>query len=203
MQFWFRKLFVVLMAIMTLGMYIPSTDITDANRKDASHSTAPNVNKNEFTTYETEDVSYALDSDVDVYDTQTDLTNILTEKAKMQTMKKLGPRITEQLEEEFYAVILPKIETELEMIFREAGEEQLAYFDITENPATGYGERIFNVYDHDTKKDIAKFHVRRDHRPLEGYWFNFHYHLSHDGFEKHHDIGEIYWDKNMPPKWMA
>lgn len=179
---------------MTLGLYIPPTDITDAESKGSSVSSEADL------TNITEVVE-----DKDTYEelTSFDTASFLTEKAKEQAMKKLGPRILNQLEDELESIILPKIEEELEMIFARAEEDHIAYYEITENPATGYGERIFNVYDHHAEETIAKFHVRRDYRPLEGYWFNFHYHLKSDGFEIHHEIGNVYWDKNMPPKWMA
>src|SRR5699024_8732952 len=116
----------------------------------------------------------------------------LMEKAIAQTSVKFGPKIENQLENEFQEVILPKMEETLTSIFTEAGEDRLPFYEITENPATGKDEKI-----------IAKFHVRRDFKPQEGYWFNFHYHLGKDQFETHYELGNIYWDKNMPPKWMA
>src|SRR5690625_2926285 len=100
-------------------------------------------------------------------------------------------------------MILPTMEEALQHILTDIGEEDATYIGITEQLSTGYGEKIFHVYDYRTKNDIARFHVRRDNRPLEGYWFNFHYHLYDDNFEKHYEIGEIYWDKNIPPKWMS
>jgi len=197
MRIWLKKMSVVLVAIMTLGLYIPSTDVTaDTNNKSASLSESNNNSNNQ-----TEENDYHEIDQIEVEEPNP--STLLLEKAKEQALMKLGPRIKDQLEDEFLAVILPKIEEELESIFHEAGEEKLPYYEITENPAYGYGERIFNVYDVQTKKDIAKFHVRRDFKPLEGYWFNFHYHLEKDNFEIHHEIGEIYWDKNIPPKWMS
>lgn len=199
MKLWLRKVSVVLVAIMTLGIYIPSTDITsDAESKGATVSSEAAVTQTVLAQTEVAEASFE-----DAVYEEVDQTTVLTEKAKEQALIKLGPRIASQVEDEFRAVILPKIEEELELMFAEAGEDKLAYYDITENPAKGYGERIFNVYDYEKKQVIAKFHVRRDHRPLEGHWFNFHYHLRTDGFETHHEIGDVYWDKNMPPKWMS
>lgn len=198
MKQWFRKISVAFVAMITLGLYVPSTDITtEAENKNSSVSSSPN--ENEHVLVEEKDTSYEA---IDEISHSIDPTIALTEKAKEQALKKLGPRIANQLDEEFQSVILPKIETELDVMFKEAGDS-IKYYEITENPATGYGERIFNVYDHHSEKVIAKFHVRRDHRPLEGYWFNFHYHHWKDGFEKHYEIGNVYWDKNIPPKWMS
>ena len=127
---------------------------------------------------------------------------LLAAQAKEKALTKFGPRISGSIEQEFTDLILPQIESVLGSILNESGESY-TYYSIAEEPAGGYGERIFNVYDELGKKNIAKFHVRRDNRPLEGYYFNFHYHLSSDSFKEHHQIGDIYWNKNMPPKWMA
>lgn len=94
--------------------------------------------------------------------------------------------------------ILPKIEEVVTDLLVNAGDEEVPYLEITEEPTAGYGEKIFNVYNQRTKEEIARFHVRRDKRPGEGYWFNFHYHLKDDQFVKHHQIGEVFWEKNTP-----
>ncbi|WP_138419101.1 YpjP family protein [Aquibacillus sediminis] len=201
MKIWIRKIFVVLIACMTLGLYIPSIPIeTDADSKevDTSKADANNdfLNKDQQIHAKQFEVSEPeIDNDY--------LVNALSEKAKEQAYSKLGPRIAERVEVDFMNDILPNLEEALQIVLKDAGEEKVPYFEITEEPQQGYGERIFNIYDYRTNEDIARFHVRRDNRPLEGYWFNFHYHLSKDQFEEHHEIGEIYWDKNTPPKWMS
>src|SRR5699024_12744030 len=88
-------------------------------------------------------------------------------------------------------MILPEIENVITHMLTDM-EDEAPYIGITEKPSTGYGERIFNIYDYRTQRDIARFDVRRDNRPQDGYWFNFHYHLGDDNFEKHYEIGEIY-----------
>src|SRR5699024_7191724 len=113
------------------------------------------------------------DYQIPVYEETPDYLTIMQEQAKIQSMAKFGPRIAEQVEDEFNTVILPEMEKVLEQLYAEAGEEMAPYYSITENPAEGYGERIFNVMDLRTEEDIAKFHVRRDNRPLDGHYFNF------------------------------
>lgn len=205
MKLWMRKAVVVLVAIMTLGLYVPPTP-TDVNAEDSNKeafSPGSDVDGASTPTIVAEAVHEVQERIDDEEQTSDNVIHALTEKAKQQTMNKLGPKIRNQVEDEFASDILPGIENVLTNLFMEAGEDEIPYYGITEDPSDGYGERIFNVYDVRTHRDIARFHVRRDNRPLEGYWFNFHYHLSKDNFEKHHVIGEIYWDKNMPPKWMA
>ncbi|MGY0694924.1 YpjP family protein [Virgibacillus sp. FSP13] len=203
MKRWMRKVSVVLIAIMTLGLYVPPTYLnTNAEENNEAVSPDADVNQDVLTSVSDEDeIDLSPTNNDDNF--ERDYVDIITEKAKEQTITKLGPRIVGQVEDDFEAEILPHMESVLEIIMDKAGVDNAPYLAITEHPSQGSGEKIFNIYDERTKKDVAKFHVRRDNRPLEGYWFNFHYHLSNDNFEMHHEIGEIYWDKNTPPKWMA
>ncbi|WP_347862150.1 YpjP family protein [Salimicrobium sp. PL1-032A] len=104
------------------------------------------------------------------------------------------------MEDEVIEEIFPQIEAVIESF---VDDGNVPMYEITEDPSAGYGERIFNLIHGETEEELARFHVRRDLRPGEGYWFNFHYHVKEDGYETHHPLGEIYWDKNTPPKWMS
>ncbi|MCT2537804.1 YpjP family protein [Aquibacillus koreensis] len=199
-----RKLFVILIAFMTLGLYIPpiylnanaeSKEVFNADEGLLDESSTPNEDSN-------------IDSEVSVQTevvlpTNETIVDGIIEQAKGQTVTKLGPRIMDQIEDEFTSVVLPAMESVIRTVLSDAEESGLYFYEITEQPTQGYGEQIFNIINYQTKTDIARFHVRRDKRPQEGYWFNFHYHLSEDNYEEHHTIGEIYWDKNTPPKWMS
>ncbi len=187
MNLWMRKIAVALIAIVTFGLYTPTYLIAD---EDNNEVVSPKEND-----------SSAIPTEIRTeVEEETDVISSLTEKAKEQSFVKFGPKISQKVENEFTHIILPKMELALETIL---AKEDASYLSITEQPSHGYGERIFNVYNELTKEDIAKFHVRRDNRPQDGYWFNFHYHLKDDNFEVHHLLGEIYWDKNTPPKWMS
>lgn len=207
MKQWFRKIAAILITIITLGLYIPPGFLTSHLDQDkenlASKSNADEASFNSASGTLTESDERSDEKQKTELATQDVFTQVITEKARQQTLTKFGDKIASQVEDEFMTTILPHMEVVLEMILAEAGEEESIYFGITENPTSGYGEKIFNIYDYRTKKDVARFDVRRDNRPLEGHFFNFHYHLSKDNFEKHYELGEIFWDKNMPPKWMA
>lgn len=208
MKLWMKKVSVILITFMTLGMYIPPTYLNTNDENDEVVSAKTNVNDDVFksiTEIQHEgDIDFTDTSEAnDERDSSDYFISMITEQAKEQTVSKLGARIVNQVEADFMRTILPSMEDVLKTILVEAGEEELQYYGIAEEPTQGYGERIFNIHDYQTKLDVARFHVRRDNRPGEGYWFNFHYHLRNDGFEEHHNIGEIYWDKNTPPKWMA
>ncbi|WP_078595361.1 YpjP family protein [Evansella clarkii] len=200
MKLWLKKFSVVLITFITLGTFIPPTylDAQAENNDEILSSGNGEDSKNDLTgAHDTGDsVSESGEPATEDY------VVALTELAKEQTIEKLGPRIIKNVEEEVNSLILPNIEEVLGMILTEAGEE-VPYYVITEQPSGGYGEKIFNVYDYRSGDDIARFHVRRDNRPRDGYWFNFHYHLYTDNFEEHYELGEVYWDKNTPPKWMS
>ncbi|MFD2752021.1 YpjP family protein [Virgibacillus siamensis] len=199
MKVWMRKIAVIFVAIMTLGIYVPTIHMhPEADEAKGAVSSPSDVDStNDNIPVDIPEIEQIPQLDESYFMSQ------ITSKAKEQTINKLGTRIANQIDEDFEDDILPKMEESLSMILAEAGKDNLPYIGITEYPSSGFGEKIFNVYDNRTGKDIARFHVRRDNRPLEGYWFNFHYHVRNDKFETHHEIGEIYWDKNIPPKWMS
>ena len=193
MKVWMRKLFVSVIAVLTLGLYVPPTFV-DANNAEEKDTYIPS-NQNDSISIENIEAEHET--------TEQSIIEQLTKKALNQTKTKLGSKIMQQVDEEFTTVILPKIEEELQFIFANVEQDHLTHFQITENPAAGYGERIFNIFDYETNQTVAKFHIRREYRPLEGHWFNFHYHLVDDQFETHYPLGDIFWDKNTPPKWMT
>lgn len=205
MKRWMKKIAVAFVAVITLGLYVPpgymdaeaeeeKESIRDAGFVDESATSEAVIPKDD------EYSSYGSDTSADDSD---DHKKVLMEQAMNQTIEKLGPRILEKVEDELTDIIWPEMEGVLENVLNAAGKEVLPFYAITEQPAKGVGERIFHVYDFHHKKDVARFDVRRDNRPQEGYWFNFHYHLSSDNFAEHHEIGEIYWNKNVPPEWMS
>lgn len=203
MKLWMKRISVFLITFMTLGLYTPPIDLnSDLEHKQivtAKESAGAEI------AAPANDAADEIDftTDRETNDSDDYIVQALTEQVKEHTVTKLGPRIANKVEPEFTATILPNMQTVVQMILADAGENAINYYGITELPTQGYGERIFNIHDHRTEKDVARFDVRRENRPGEGYWFNFHYHLSDDEFAEHHSIGEIYWDKNMPPKWMA
>lgn len=207
MKLWMKKISVILITIMTLGMYIPPTYLTvNADSEDEASSKASDLGEERLASEsesEQQDVSIDELEEPEALNPNEMLVHALSEQAKQQTISKLGPRIANQIEEEFLRAIMPSIEEVLGMIIQNIDEKDLVYYGISEEPSEGYGEKIFHLYNYQTNQDVVRFHVRRDLRPQEGYWFNFHYHMSTDHFETHYPLGEIYWDKNTPPKWMS
>jgi hypothetical protein len=192
-----RKSLLILLSILTLGLVSPSQfdqnvkadglSKPDSFETAASESSlaAPKVEKEE--------------SDFD----REKFINELIDKAEVQSYQKFGSRIKPVIQDEFREIILPKIETAISQTAAIFPEEDVRSLSITEQPGGGNSEKIFHIKNMATGKDILRFHVRRDNPPLDGFWFNFHYHTIFDGYETHHDLGSIYWSKDIPPKWMS
>ncbi|MCD5325064.1 MULTISPECIES: YpjP family protein [Pontibacillus] len=208
MKRWVRKTFTILTAIVTLGLYVPPTTLdADTTEKNKTFTPKENIEENKASSIHSANSDHFLDlpdlSDDDHHlDPEQHLTN-LGEVAKEQTMTKLGSRILGQIDPVFMDDILVTIESEVKQLVEQADESNVLQYDISLDPAPGYGEKIFHVYNTLSNAELARFDVRRENRPGEGYWFNFHYHVSQDQFENHHAVADLYWDKNTPPKWMA
>lgn len=198
---WIKKFFVTLVTVLTFGMVTPYQApvhaVQPVNRVDDDRA----YESNQSTVKETS--PYDLMATADPVSVREKFLYEAVQQGEQQALEKFGSKIGPVIEEEFQAVILPNIEQALKEVTEQFPEEDLTYLSLTEAPAGGFGEKIFHVFNEKTGQDIIRFHVRRDKRPGEGYWFNFHYHTYHDGFEKHHLLGEIYWDKNTPPKWKS
>lgn len=196
---WMKKTLVVFITVFTFGLVTPPSSlfITEPNTNDSQEPDFEHLHNHHPIVPETLN---RQEVEEDVY---FDFVKNTMEHAEVVSFEKFGQRIGPTIEDEFKSVILPKIEEVIETLSTEFDDENLKYFAVSENPAGGIGERIFNIYDTTSGKDLIRFHVRRDKLPLEGYWFNFHYHTHHDHFSNHHTLGDIYWDKNTPPKWLS
>ncbi|MGN1387043.1 MAG: YpjP family protein [Bacillus sp. (in: firmicutes)] len=203
MPLWMKKSVVVLLSIMTLGLVSPN----DFYWFDEAKATKPDSDKAlENAVFEENSIaapSVYIESDHETVeiDERTRLLENLSEKAEQNSYIKFGDRIGPRIEDEFTSIILPKMEEAIAAYVNECPDAELPYIAITEKPSSGLGEKIFNVYNSNTKENLILFHVRRENVPQEGHWFNFHYHTAADQFVAHHSLGSIYWDKNTPPHW--
>ncbi|MGM0873892.1 MAG: YpjP family protein [Bacillota bacterium] len=197
MNKWLRKSLVILFSMATFGLVTPPATLAvqDKSSEDSvSKSSITDVNINQIAPSKLEVEQLPLSK-------EQFLTNLLSE-AEQKSFVKFGDKIGVVIEDEFKEVIFPKME---EIITYYVDVEDDALFQQLEisKPSGGIGEKIFHIYNTQTGEDVLRFHVRRENRPLEGYWFNFHYHTYHDSFQSHKDLGSIYWDKNTPPNWMS
>ncbi|MCA1030391.1 YpjP family protein [Bacillus timonensis] len=200
MNKWFRKALVVSFSLLTFGLVSPPAALT-YTETDSDKNAKLDVAEQKQT-FESND-NYDQIS-IDYNDTfEADFINHSIIEAEKLSFKKFGAKIGPVIEDEFRSLILPKIQETIVLLSEQYPSENLKNLTISENPTGGISEKIFHVYDSLTNEDVIRFHVRRDHPPQSGYWFNFHYHTYHDNFQSHHELGNIYWDKNMPPKWMS
>ncbi len=196
MNKWLRKSLFALISVLTFGLVTPTQLINPANAetmsdRDAIEATAAKSSIATRRVFE--------ESEFDRESFMEELIN----QAKLQSYQKFGSKIKPVIENEFREIILPNIQIALTETASQFPEDVLKNLSITEQPGAGLSEKIFNIKNSVSGKDILRFHVRRDNPPKEGFWFNFHYHSSCDGFQSHQDLGSIYWDKNTPPKWMS
>ncbi|WP_174732925.1 YpjP family protein [Mesobacillus harenae] len=191
MPVWFRKSIVVLITILSFGLVTPAQAnglfVSEAAEESDTHEVSVFTNPHDI-----------LPGDIDRHS----FIGKMVREAEEQSLQKFGTKIGPVIEDEFRQVILPNIERTIETVAEQYPNEKLTSLAITEGPGGGRSEKIFNLTD-DDGHDIIRFHVRRDQPPLEGYWFNFHYHTYHDQFQSHHELGTIYWDKNTPPNWRS
>lgn len=190
MPAWLRKSLVVMISIFTFGMVSPAQanvllTTTDRSEKSASAETS---------------FIDTLETPFDEVNAKERFIGRVMKEAEEQSFQKFGKKIGPVIEDEFRQTILPNIELAIEMVAAQYPGEKLNALEITEMPGGGQSEKIFHIIG-DNGKDIIRFHVRRDQPPKDGFWFNFHYHTYHDGFQTHYELGKIFWAKNTPPKW--
>ncbi|MEH7113458.1 YpjP family protein [Neobacillus niacini] len=196
MNKWIRKSAVVLISVLTFGLITPTQLINNVNAEKPSERDIFDAGL--IRGYSQETTSF-IETEVD----KEKFINDLLKQAERQSYQKFGTRIKPVIENEFREIIMPNIEKALQETATQFPTEDLLNLAITESPGKGQSEKIFNIKNSNTNMDVLRFHVRRDNPPQAGYWFNFHYHTYHDGFQSHHELGSIYWDKNTPPKWMS
>jgi hypothetical protein len=196
MKKWVYKTLAITVAFLTFGIITPNHEIwTSLEQLD---------NQKKAVIYEpsTNDVADSYQLDELIEQPESPIASILT-NAKEQSYIKFGTKISPVIGEEFDVVIYPKMAEAIEMTLAQLDDVTIKQIAITENPSGDYSEKIFNIYNVENRKDLMRFHVRTENRPFEGHYYNFHYHLEQDKFATHYNLGEIYWSKNTPPKWLS
>lgn len=197
MKNWWRKSLVVAVAVLSLGT-IPPTHTIWENLLEEKTELKSHADKSRNTqiTYDWQDTSEFYFSIPTILDT-------VHETAEQQAYMKFGSRIGPVIEDEFKTAILPNIQEAIDFHLAEVDSTSLRKLAISQKPSGDYSEKIFHIYDSETNKDKIRFHVRTEKKPQEGYYFNFHYHLEEDDFQQHITLGDIYWSKDTPPKWLS
>lgn len=196
MKKWLQKSLIAAVALLTFGVITPGHEIwTLLQDKDDTKQTdaARGEHTYQLGFDEQPETEYRLDT----------LEDGLVASARELSYTKFGSKIGPVISDEFDEVIFPKIDEAIRMTLKSSDDLQSRRLAISERPAGDYSEKVFHIYDMDQRKDLIRFHVRTEKRPQDGYFFNFHYHISDDHFVTHHTIGDIYWSKNTPPKWLS
>jgi len=193
MSKWLRKSLVVVVSILTFGLVTPSHAFFNENNPNLNKQNSKESSVQSTEEKVVEEKSVSLDSFIES----------MVEKAEENAYVKFGDKIKPVIQDEFKTIILPNIEKAITETAQQFPEEDLSALTISEVPNYAKTEKIFHIYDNRSGKDVIRFHVRKDHPPLDGYYFNFHYHTYHDSFQSHKELGTIYWDKNTPPQWMS
>lgn len=213
---WLRKTLITLVTVLTLGTVVPTFNVHQESKKPDSGEQRPKASRGEFlatTGHEAigvETVEERVSEWPEIAalcQTRAEMLEQLeryaAKEATAQGFEKFGPAIAGEIGAVYVEDIVPRFADAVASLGATVDDETLRHLMVSRHPAGGTGERILHFYDGRTGEELIKFHVRRDHPPQEGYWFNFHYHTYQDGFQEHHEIAKVYWDKNMPPKWMA
>ncbi|MGN7477399.1 YpjP family protein [Solibacillus silvestris] len=196
MKKWLHKSLVVSVALLSFGLITPKHEIWanfEGDRHDKSIFDRPSDNH----------ITSAYQLDDILVEEPLPTTAYFVSAAKEQSYIKFGTRVGPVIEQEFESKIFPKIEEAIAMTVDRTGEDKLRNLIISEKPSGDYSEKIFHIVDNASKMDVIRFHVRTENRPFEGYYYNFHYHTFEDDYSKHYDLGDIYWSKNTPPKWLS
>lgn len=197
MKSWWQKSLMVAVTVLTLGAITPNHMIWESllDEEDGPKTHASQGQTKEYTLEWIDPAEYYVTADTILAD--------FRQAAEEQSYMKFGSRIGPVIDSEFRTRILPTIQDVIDTELAAYDKDRLRNLAISEKPSGDHAEKIFHVYDKDSGQDEIRFHVRTEKKPLEGYSFNFHYHLASDEYQRHISIGDIYWSKNTPPKWLS
>lgn len=194
MRNWIQKILVASVAVVTLGVITPSHDIWNNILDNHANAKSHAIERVKPAEPDYAQATYSFE-DIEKVD--------FIAEAKEQSYQKFGSRIGPKIQNDFDEMIFPKMQQAIDETIEQHKEIGLNNFAITEGPSGNYAEKIFNIYNMETGEDLIRFHVRTENRPKVGYYYNFHYHTSTDNFVTHYNLGEVYWSKDTPPKWLS
>ncbi|MGF9820083.1 YpjP family protein [Brevibacillus agri] len=125
---------------------------------------------------------------------------ILRFALKEAVKKKMGNKIRKMAYDEFEERVEEEIWSEVEALHKQYNGD-IDYEGPESSSARNginQGEKVFNIFNKKTKKDLLRFHVRKrdNDRSIE-----FHWHKSDDNFEWHHGQIKITRNNQFPKYW--
>ncbi|MED3646019.1 YpjP family protein [Halalkalibacterium halodurans] len=209
---WMKRGVLVSTALITLG-FAPPTDVVRGTENSSLPEKSENTDNGKPIIYRVDADSYGLyDSVLKTPNHYVHLADETTarlfadgiiEEAYEQSLKKFGPVIARKIGSMYEEKILPEFKHAIVDAVAGMPVDDLNDLKVSDDPASGQGEKIVHLYHQKTGNDLLRLHVRRDQPPKQGYWFNFHYHSYEDQFQSHRELGTVFWGKNMPPYWQA
>lgn len=197
MMKWLKKSLIITVALLTFGVITPTHDIWNGLQDKSNAKQTENPSTTQSDELQFGIAEPALEAE------PVSVEEAFIVSAKELSYEKFGTKIGPVITTEFDEVIFPQIDAAIRTTLHAAEDMEKDQLAMSDRPAGNYSEKIFHLYDKENNKDLIQFHVRTDKRPQEGYFFNFHYHTAEDNFAAHHVIGEIYWSKDTPPKWLS
>ncbi|MFT8361910.1 MAG: YpjP family protein [Sporolactobacillus sp.] len=199
-----RKIVFILVAVLTLGTAVPFMPPHTATRPGdkgnyQSEKEQQSADQSEEASPGGEWVREAS-SDTQLIEA---FARYAARESRIQGLHKFGSRIGTEIGDDYVHTIVPAFIPAVEAVSAGHDRSWIRQLAVTHDPAAGTGERILHVYQRETNQELLKLHVRRDHPPKDGFWFDFHYHSVADNFQQHHSLKRIYWGKNTPPNWRA
>ena len=191
-----------MVAFLTFGLITPTHEIWEAFDHNPSNRASIGPEPRTSTAVAAEHDDYQ-DEQIQIQEEEIDYNALLLDAAREQSYIKFGTKVGPVIEQQFETDIFPKIEEAISLTVDRLGVESLSNLSISEKPSGEYSEKIFHIVNNDSNKDVIRFHVRTENRPFEGYYYNFHYHTFEDNYQTHYNLGDIYWSKNTPPKWLS
>ena len=188
-----KKTLMIAVAFLTLGLITPQHEIWESFDDSRLESIEVQVTQQ----VQAEQIEQQSFLSVD------EVRGTLVAAAKEQSYVKFGERIAPKIGNEFDHVIFPKMQEAIDMTIARLDSDTVRSLVISEKPSGDYSEKIFHIANANTREDLIRFHVRTENRPQQGYFYNFHYHTMEDAFVTHYNLGEIYWNRNTPPKWLS
>lgn len=197
MKNWWQKSIIIAVAVLTLGA-IPPSHMLWESLLDEKASSNPHAEDDRHKQY-----IYDWQDPSEYYYESRTILDTVHKAAEEQAYMKFGSRVGPVISDEFQSAVLPNMQRAIDMYLAGLDSSKIAKLAISEKPSGDHSEKIFHIYDIDTDEDAIRFHVRTEKKPKEGYFFNFHYHVADDDFQQHITLGDIYWSKNTPPKWLS
>ncbi|GAE94955.1 hypothetical protein JCM21714_4156 [Gracilibacillus boraciitolerans JCM 21714] len=142
MKLWMKKITVLLVTVLTLGLYVPPIYL-DAESDVDKGEVEPGEDQSKQLEQGVEDSSISKADVIVPEETNHLYLQELNNLAREQVLMKLGNKITTKINVDLDRVVLPNLEVVLDHLYEKIGEEESQFLMIAEEPSSGYGGTHF------------------------------------------------------------